>query len=88
MCWWPSVVIVTSAEVAPGVRGAEDVIRMWYAHANGAMNTYASMAEELSWQFHRGKRVRTPSAVSRRDGHINYGKPWGRMPNVKGEAQT
>lgn len=46
------------------------------------MHTYRYMAEYLNKNFHQGKRVRTESACRRREGHVVWGKPWGRCSNA------
>lgn len=67
----------------PWLPEEDDMLRYWYGCANGAMTPYWYMAEWLNKHFHGGRLVRKIGAVCRRDGHINYGKPWGRRPNEK-----
>jgi hypothetical protein len=72
----------------PWSAAEDEDLRWWYGAANGAMTSYRHMSEELNRRYHDGKPVRTISAVCRRDGHINYGKPWGRHSNVPDEPQA
>ncbi len=80
---------IGSREMVRVPRSAEedDDLRWWYGAANGAMTSYRHMAEELNRRYHKGKPVRKISAVCRRDGHINYGKSWGRHSNASGETR-
>lgn len=55
----------------------DDVLRHHYNMANGCMTTYQAIADELNERFHSGVPVRKVGAVSRRDGFVNYAKPWG-----------
>lgn len=45
---------------------------------NGVFPSYQSQADYLNKTYHGGRKVRSVAAVRRRDGHVNYGKPWGR----------
>ena len=65
----------------------DEDIRAVHAHANGAFPTYQALANQLNAAHHAGNPVRTASAVRRREGHVVWGKPWGRGPNTGNEAR-
>lgn len=67
----------------PWLPDEDDMLRMWYGYANGAFVPYDVMADELNKRFHDGRPVRKRGAIVRREGHVLWGKPWGRRPTTK-----
>ena len=62
----------------PWTQQEDEQLKTWYAQVNGAFHPYEHMAEMLNDEFHGGKKVRNYRSISRREGHVNFGKPWGR----------
>jgi len=56
----------------------DEQLKTWYSEANGAFHTYEHMAKMLNDDFHSGENVRNYRSISRREGHVIFGKPWGR----------
>jgi hypothetical protein len=79
---------IRSSEWVAWSQDEDDDLRHWYEMANGAFHSYRYMAEELNRRYHGGRNVRKPGAICRRDGNVNYGKPWGRSSNVGDELPT
>lgn len=51
----------------------DESIKLDYAYANGAFNSYRVQAAELNRKFHGGKSVRSAAAVRNREGKLLSG---------------
>ena len=62
--------------MTPWTKEEDDQLEEWYAQVNGQFHTYSYMENYLNEKFHGGKKIRNRRSISRREGHVLFGKPW------------